>query len=199
MRGYSDRMTELVEALMKLPGIGRRSAERVLFHFLRSPQEEVAHLARLIGEVKTSTGFCRICHHLTDQETCHICRDPGRDAGVICVVEDPKDVIAIEQTGNYVGTYHVLLGTLSPLERIGPAEIEIQSLLDRLKKTSVREVILATNPNTEGEATALYIARLLKPFGAKISRLAYGISVGSMLEYTDQATLTRALEGRVPV
>jgi len=190
-------MSELVAALSKLPGIGRRSAERIVFYILKAKRDEVDHLASLLALVKENTHFCDICHNFSNEDVCHICRDPGRDKGLICVTEDPKDVVAVEKTGNYVGTYHVLLGSLSALEGIGPNELQIDGLVKRVKEGNVREVILATNPNTEGETTALYIAKILKPYRVKITRLAHGISVGSMLEYTDQATLGRALDGRI--
>lgn len=199
MRGYAEWMSKLVEALSKLPGIGRRSAERIVFYLLRTSREEVSTLAQLLQAVKANVSFCRICHNFSDGEICHLCSDAGRDPGLICVVEDPKDVIAVEKTGAYAGLYHVLLGSLSALEGIGPDEIQIADLLKRIKDSRVREIILATNPNTEGETTALYLAKVLKPFGIKTTRIARGIPVGSHLEYTDQATLSRALEGRLPV
>lgn len=198
MKGYADWMGQLIEALVRLPGIGRRSAERIVFHLLKDKRDEVRKLASLLLAVKENVFFCETCHNFADSKTCYICSDPGRDRGVICVVEDPKDVIAIEKTGTYVGIYHVLLGVLSALEGIGPDEIRIADLLKRIKEEKVREVILATNPNTEGETTALYLSKVLKPFHLKITRIARGIPVGSHIEYTDQATLSRALEGRVP-
>lgn len=198
MKGYADWMGQLIEVLVRLPGIGRRSAERIVFHLLRDKRDQVQKLASLLVSVKENVFFCETCHNFADSKICHICSDPGRDRGVICVVEDPKDVIAIEKTGTYVGVYHVLLGALSALEGIGPDEIRISDLLKRIKEGKVREVILATNPNTEGETTALYLSRVLKPLHVKITRIARGIPVGSHIEYTDQATLSRALEGRVP-
>lgn len=199
MKGYSEWMSQLISALSRFPGIGTRSAERILFYLLKAKPEEIHQLVQLLQRVKEKTNFCTQCHNFSDDTLCHICSDPGRDQGMICVVEDPKDIYALEKTGNYVGTYHVLLGALSALEGVGPDDIQIKSLIRRVKEGKVREIILATNPNTEGETTALYIARMLKPFKIKVSRLAHGISVGSMLEYTDQATLARALEGRVGV
>ena len=198
MKGYADWMSQLVEALVKLPGIGRRSAERIVFHLLKTQKAEVSKLSALLTAVKENVFFCELCHNFADQKHCYICSDPGRDRGLICVVEDPKDVIAIEKTGTYVGIYHVLLGVLSPLEGVGPDEIQIAGLLRRIKEEKVREVILATNPNTEGETTALYLSKILKPFNIKVTRIARGIPVGSHIEYTDQATLSRALEGRLP-
>jgi len=192
-------MTKLVESLSKLPGIGKRSAERIVFHLLKTRHEDAIALGTLILKLREGVIFCSVCHNFSDQKTCHICSDPGRDPGVICVVEDPKDVAAIEKTGEYGGVYHVLLGALSPLDGIGPDQICIQDLLERVKTKKTREVILATNPNTEGDTTALYLAKVLAPFKVKITRIARGIPVGSHIEYTDQATLSRALSGRQPV
>ncbi len=199
MKGYSDWMSQLIAALIRLPGIGRRSAERIVFYLLKTKQQEVTQLAALLNAVKEKTLFCETCHNFSDQKACHICSDPGRDHAVICVVEDPKDVIAIEKTGTFVGVYHILLGALSAIDGIGPGELQIQDLLKRVKDGNIREVILATNPNTEGETTALYLARVLKPFKIKVTRLARGIPVGSLVEFMDQATLSRAFEGRGPL
>ena len=197
-RGFSERMAKLIEALNKLPGIGQRSAERIVFYLLKSPLGETLELSDLLKEVRDNTRFCRECHNLSDAELCRICEDPSRDRGLLCVVEDPKDVVSIEKTGAYHGLYHVLLGKLSPLEGVGPEELRIQNLLRRVKQEKFREVILATNPNTEGEATAIYLSKVLKPLHVKVTRIARGIPVGSHIEYTDQATLSRALEGRLP-
>jgi recombination protein RecR len=199
MKGYADWMAQLVEGLTKLPGIGRRSAERIVFHLLKTNRQEVIKLAALMTSVKDNVFFCDICHNFANAKVCHICGDPGRDKGLICVVEDPKDVIAIEKTGSYAGVYHVLLGALSALDGVGPDEIQIADLLQRVKEGKVREVILATNPNTEGETTALYLSKILKEMKLKVSRIARGIPVGSHIEYADQATLSRALEGRLPL
>jgi len=198
MKKYADWMGALVEGLVKLPCIGRRSAERIVFYLLKTRKEEVLRLADLLKTVKENVFFCELCHNFSDHKICEICSDPGRDKGMICVVEDPKDVIAIEKTGTYVGVYHVLLGALSALDGIGPAEIQVQGLLDRIKSGKVREVILATNPNTEGETTALYIAKMMKPLKIKVTRIARGVPVGSNIEFVDQATLSRSLEGRLP-
>jgi recombination protein RecR len=198
MKAYSELMTKLIEALSKLPGIGKRSAERMVFYLLKTKKEEALTLGELIKQLRESVVFCSVCHNFSDQKLCHICSDPSRDQGLICVVEDPKDVAAIEKTGSHSGIYHVLLGALSPLDGIGPDQICIQDLLERVKQKKVREVILATNPNTEGDATALYLAKVLAPFKTKITRLARGIPVGSHIEYTDQATLARAMSGRHP-
>lgn len=189
-------MGKLVEALSKLPGIGKRSAERIVFHLLKTRREEALELGALIQKLREGVAFCSVCHNFSDQKICHICSDPGRDQGIICVVEDPKDVTAIEKTGEFGGVFHVLLGALSPLDGIGPDQICVQDLLERVKKTKIREVILATNPNTEGETTALYLAKVLTPLKVKITRIARGIPVGSHIEYTDQATLSRAMAGR---
>ncbi|MDP3921456.1 MAG: recombination mediator RecR [Candidatus Omnitrophota bacterium] len=197
MKAYADWMAQLIEAFIKFPGIGRRSAERIVFYLLKTKREEVSRLATLLGKVRDTVFFCDICHNFSDAKICHICSDPARDQGVICVVEDPKDVIAIDKTQEYVGVYHVLLGALSALDGIGPAEIQIQGLLTRVKTGKVREVIIATNSNTEGETTSLYLAKVLKPLGVKITRIARGIPVGSHIEFMDQATLSRALEDRV--
>ncbi len=198
MRAYSNLMTQLIEALSKLPGIGRRSAERIVFYLLKTRKDETLVLGELIRQLRESVTFCSVCHNFSDQKICHICSDPARDQGVICVVEDPKDVSAIEKTGEYAGVYHVLLGALSPLDGIGPEQIMVYDLLDRVKKKKIREIILATNPNTEGDTTALYLARVLAPLKVKVTRIARGIPVGSHIEYTDQATLSRALSGRQP-
>jgi recombination protein RecR len=198
MKGYADWMAQLIDALVKLPGIGRRSAERIVFHLLKTNRQEVSKLASLMTAVKENVYFCDICHNFANAKICYICADPGRDKGVICVVEDPKDVIAIEKTGSYAGVYHVLLGALSALEGIGPDEIQASDLLKRIREEKIREVILATNPNTEGETTALYLAKMMKEMNVKVTRIARGIPVGSHIEYTDQATLSRALEGRLP-
>lgn len=195
-RGYSERMAKLIEALNRLPGIGRRSAERIVFYLLKAPLEESLHLGELLKEVRGETRFCRRCHNLSDAETCRICDDPARDKGLLCVVEDPKDVVSMEKTGSYQGLYHVLLGRLAPLEGIGPEELRVGEFLKRVKQEKIREVILATNPNTDGEATALYLAEALKTCEVRVSRLARGIPVGSAIEFMDPATLQRSLEGR---
>lgn len=198
MKGYSEWMSALIEALIKLPGIGRRSAERIIFYFLKTKKSEVIRLAELLIAAKENIKFCETCNNFSAALHCEICDDAGRDRGLMCVVEDPKDVVAIEKSGSYSGVYHVLLGSLSALDGIGPAEIEIQKLLERLNKQKVREVIIATNPNTEGETTALYLSRILKPQKIKITRIARGVPVGSNIEFVDQATLSRAFEGRLP-
>lgn len=200
MKGYADWMGRLIEALSRFPGIGRKSAERIVFYLLKAKKEEITQLTALLSAVRDHVRFCEVCHNFSDTPACHICNDPGRDRGIICVVEDPKDVVAIEKTGTFVGVYHVLLGALSALDGIGPAEIQMQDLFTRLEKEPVRELILATNPNTEGETTALFIARAIKSRKKiKVTRIARGIPVGSQIEFADQATLSRSFEGRVPV
>ncbi|MCB9799965.1 MAG: recombination protein RecR [Candidatus Omnitrophica bacterium] len=199
MKAYPEPLDQLIAALSKLPSIGRASAERIAFYLLKQRKEDVGHLSQLIGNFKAQIFYADHCHCLSDSKQCHICTSPSRDRGIICVVESPKDVISIEKTGSYFGTYHVLLGSLSALEGIGPGDLKIEDLLERIRKDKVREIILALNPNTEGETTALYLARILATLPVKVTRIAHGIPVGSMVEYTDQATLSRALEGRLPV
>ena len=197
MTAYSDLMHRLVKELARLPGIGPKSAERIAFYLLKENEEYAKGLADLILKVKSQSFFCTHCHHLSESEICYICRDPVREARILCVVEDPKDVISFEKTGSYRGRYHVLLGALSPLDGIGPSELKIEDLLRRIREEKIEEVILATNSNMEGETTALYLLRVLKPLGIRVTRIARGLPVGSNIEYADQATLAQALEGRV--
>ncbi len=196
MNYYSTPIARLIEEFSKLPGIGRKTAQRLAFYVIAMPNEEVEILSEAILEAKTSVKYCSICANLTDQEVCNICKDKRRDPSVICVVEDPRDVVAMEKTKEFHGYYHVLQGVISPLEGVGPEEIRIKELLARLASDEVKEIILATNPNIEGEATAMYLAKLLKPMGINITRIAYGIPVGGDLEYADEITLSKALEGR---
>lgn len=196
MNYYSTPIARLIEEFSKLPGIGRKTAQRLAFYVIAMPNEEVEILSEAILEAKTSVRYCSICANLTDQEVCNICKDKRRDPSVICVVEDPRDVVAMEKTKEFHGYYHVLQGVISPLEGVGPEEIRIKELLARLASDEVKEIILATNPNIEGEATAMYLAKLLKPMGINITRIAYGIPVGGDLEYADEITLSKALEGR---
>lgn len=196
MNYYSTPIARLIDEFTKLPGIGRKTAQRLAFHVIGMPTEEAEMLSQAIIEAKRSIKYCNICTNLTDQETCNICRDKKRDPAIICVVEDPRDVVAMEKTKEFHGYYHVLHGVISPLEGIGPEEIRIKELLTRLTNNEVKEIVLATNPNIEGEATAMYLAKLLKPMGIKVSRIAYGIPVGGDLEYADEITLSKALEGR---
>ncbi|MDI6605491.1 recombination protein RecR [Aceticella autotrophica] len=196
MNYYSRSITKLIEELSRLPGIGSKTAQRLAFFIINMPQSDVISLAKSIIEAKENLKYCRICYNFTDSDICNICRDKTRDPSLICVVSDPKDVAAMEKTREYHGLYHVLHGVISPMDGIGPEDIKIKELLERLKKNEIKEVILATNLDIEGEATAMYIAKLIKPLGVKVTRIAYGVPVGGDLEYTDAVTLSRALEGR---
>ena len=196
MRYFPAALERLTEQFAKLPGIGGKTAQRLAFHVLSLPAEEAAEFASAITEAKKTVHLCPCCMNLTDRDLCPICEDPDRDRSVICVVADPKDVIAMERAREYNGLYHVLHGVISPLNHIGPDDIRIRELLSRVAHGDVREVIMATNPDTEGEATAMYLSRLLRPMELRVTRLAYGIPVGSQLEYADEVTLLRALEGR---
>ncbi|HWR98868.1 MAG TPA: recombination mediator RecR [Candidatus Methanoperedens sp.] len=194
--GYTRSTDRLVAELARLPGVGRRAAQTMVLDILRMPQEEAVRLARLILEVKKKTRACAACFNLTEDELCPVCADPGRDRGVVCVVEEPHDLAAIEKARTYRGLYHVLGGVLSPLEGIGPDELRIRELLGRLRGGTVREVLLATNPTLEGEATALYLGKQLKGLGVAVTRLARGVPVGGELEYLDEMTLAKAIENR---
>lgn len=196
MPAYSESLERLLKALARLPGLGARSSERILFHLLKASREEVEELATAIQEAKREARFCKVCGNFAERELCVICENPSRDARVICVVEDPKDVARLERTGRFNGVYHVLLGALSPLDDIGPKELRVNELFKRVERTSAREVILATNSNSEGEATAFYLAEVLKRKGVKTTRIARGIPMGGSLEFADEATLERALEDR---
>ena len=196
MAAYPPAVARLIEALERLPGIGPKTAQRLAFHLLKQPAASVRDLADALVEVKTRVVHCSACFNVTDLDPCRICGDPGRDAGLLCVVEEPNDLMAMERTGEYRGRYHVLLGALSPLDGIGPDEIKVRELLVRVEGNHVREVILATNPNVEGDATALYLSKLLRPLGLRVTRIARGLPVGGDLEYADEVTLSRALEGR---
>ncbi len=189
-------LTRLIEQFEKLPGVGRKGAQRLAFHVLGLPKEKAVDFANAILEAHEKIKKCSVCQNLTDAELCPVCMDGGRDRSVICVVEDPRDVIAFERTREYKGVYHVLHGLISPMEGIGPEQLTIKELISRLGDGEVKEVIMATNPTVEGEATAMYLARLIKPLNIKVTRLAYGIPVGGNLEYADEVTLYRALEGR---
>lgn len=195
-RYFPAALERLSEAFARLPGIGGKTAQRLAFHVLSLPDEEAEAFAQAILEAKKTVHTCPVCQNLTDGELCAICGDESRDQGVICVVAEPRDVIAMERAREYDGVYHVLHGVISPLNHVGPDDIRIRELLARVAKGGVREVIMATNPDTEGEATAMYLSRLLRPMEVKVTRLAYGIPVGSQLEYADEITLLRALEGR---
>ena len=196
MRYFPAALERLTEQFAKLPGIGGKTAQRLAFHLLSMPEEDAQEFADAIIEAKKSVHLCPCCQNLTDRDLCPICDDESRDHSLICVVADPKDVIAMERAREFTGVYHVLHGVISPLNHIGPDDICIRELLARVGKGDVREVIMATNPDTEGEATAMYISRLLRPMEVRVTRLAYGIPVGSQLEYADEVTLLRALEGR---
>ena len=197
MEYFPPALENLVEHFAKLPGIGRKTAQRLAFYVLSLPQEEADAFAQSITQAKTAIHCCPVCQNLTEGEgPCAVCASPKRDHSLICVVADPKDVVAMERSREYHGLYHVLHGVISPMNHVGPDDLHIKSLVERVAAGGVEEVIMATNPDTEGEATAMYLARLLKPFQVRVSRLAYGIPVGSYLEYADDATLMRALEGR---
>ena len=196
MSFFPSTLENLVEKFASLPGVGMKSAQRLAFHLLSLPDEEAIDFANTIIDAKKSVKCCSVCQNLTDAEVCSICSSDRRDERTVCVVADPKDVAAIERTREYNGLYHVLHGVISPLNHIGPDDIRIRELVDRVSEGGIDEIIMATNPDTEGEATAKYISRLLKPFGVKVTRLAYGIPVGASLEFADDATLLRAIEGR---
>jgi len=189
-------LTRLIEQLQRLPGIGRKSAQRLAFHVLKTPRENADRLCDAIRDVKDKVAYCSICHNVTDIDPCPICTDQARNRRLICVVEEPPNVMAIERSRDYNGVYHVLMGALSPLQGIGPDELRIKPLLGRIGEGGADEVILATNPNVEGEATAIYLARLLKPLGVRVTRIAMGVPVGSDLEYADDITMHKAMEGR---
>jgi len=196
MAYYPEPVARLIEALQRLPGIGPKTAQRLTFFLLKRPAEEVSALADSLVQLKALIVHCSVCFNVTQEDPCRICRDPRRDARVLCVVEEPNDLLALERTGELRGRYHVLLGALSPLDGIGPEDIKVRELLGRLEREPVEEIILATNPSVEGEATAIYLAKLLKPFAARITRIARGLPVGGDLEYADEVTLSKALEGR---
>ncbi|MDE2928002.1 MAG: recombination mediator RecR [Acidobacteriota bacterium] len=191
-----DPINRLVDELKRLPGIGPKSAQRLVFHLIRQPDSECNRLAQAIGELKRSLVFCAVCNHIGGTDPCSICKQVNRDRETICVVEEPFNVLSIEKTGQYRGLYHVLHGAISPINGIGPEDLKLRNLFERFRDGEVKEVIVATNPTTEGEATALYLSKLIKPLEIRVSRIALGIPIGSDLEYTDQLTLTRALSGR---
>ena len=190
-----ESLTRLIEELQRLPGIGPKGAQRLAFYILKTPREQADRLADAVREVKERVTYCSICSNITDRDPCGFCSDAGRDPHVICVVEEPQNVTAIERTREFKGLYHVLMGSISPLQGIGPDDLKIKSLLARVN-AGVSEIILATNPTVEGEATAIYLARLLKPLGVRVTRIATGVPVGSDLEYADEITVHKALEGR---
>lgn len=193
---YAGPVQDLIDELGRLPGIGPKSAQRIAFHLLKVPKDDAVRLARSITEAKERVSWCDRCFNLADAELCGICSDDRRDATLLCVVEEPKDLVAVEKTGEYRGRYHVLQGAISPIEGIGPDQLRVKELLSRLEPEGIAEVILCTNPNIEGEATAMYLSRLLGPLGISVTRIASGLPVGGDLEYADELTLGRALEGR---
>ena len=191
-----DPLSKLIEQLQRLPGIGAKSAQRLAYHILKTPREEVERLAEAMHDVKERITYCSTCSNITDVDPCFFCTSPSRDHRLICVVEEPENVNGVEKTRQYNGVYHVLMGALSPLHGVGPDDLKVKDLLARVADGAVQEVILATNPNVEGEATAIYLAKLLKPLGVKVTRIAMGVPVGSDLEYADDVTMQRAMEGR---
>ncbi|EQK49303.1 MULTISPECIES: recombination mediator RecR [Paraclostridium] len=196
MQTYSGPISRLIEEFSKLPGVGRKTAQRLAFHVINMNMNDVEALSKAIVEAKKEIKYCSICYNITDKDPCSMCSNKNRDSGIICVVEDPRDVAAMEKTKEFHGQYHVLNGVISPMDGIGPDMIRVKELIQRLGNQEVREVIMATNPTIEGEATAMYIARLLKPMGIKVTRIAHGLPVGGDLEYADEVTITKALEGR---
>ncbi len=193
---YAEPVARLIEEFGKLPGIGPKTAQRLAFHLLNRDPGESRELARAIVDAREKIRYCSVCSNLTVNDPCNTCRDESRNRSVICVVEEPRDVVAVERTREFKGLYHVLQGTISPMEGVGPDELKIKELLARLQDSAVREIIVATNPNIEGEATAMYLARLIKPLGIKVTRIAHGLPVGGDLEYADEVTLSKAFEGR---
>ena len=196
MAHFPEPVARLIEALQKLPGVGPKSAQRMTFFLLKRPADEVGELSAALTALKTRIVHCSRCFNVTEEDPCRICGDPARDARSLCVVEEPNDLLAVERTGEFKGRYHVLMGALSPLDGIGPEDIRVRELLHRLDGEGLDEVILATNPSVEGEATAIYLAKLLKPLGLRVTRIARGLPVGGDLEYADEVTLSKALEGR---
>ncbi|UBH13096.1 recombination mediator RecR [Macrococcus armenti] len=196
---YPAPISKLIDSFMKLPGIGPKTASRLAFHVLDMKEDDVVGFAKALVDVKRELTYCSVCGHITDTDPCYICEDKSRDQSIICVVEETKDVIAMEKMREYKGLYHVLHGAISPMEGVGPEDINVPSLLTRLRDENVQELILATNPNIEGESTAMYIARLVKPIGIKVTRLAHGLPVGGDLEYADEVTLSKAISGRTEI
>mgnify|MGYP000995710424 FL=1 len=193
---YAEPVARLIAELAKLPGVGPKTAQRLAFHLIAQEKGEVHKLANALTEVKEKIRYCSQCFNITEDDPCRYCQNPSRDTSVLCVVEQPKDIVALERTREYRGRYHVLLGAISPMEGVGPNDIKLRELLSRLADDTVQEVIMATSPTVEGEATAMYAARLVKPLGVKVSRIAHGLPVGGNLEYVDEITLAKALEGR---
>jgi recombination protein RecR len=193
---YPEPISKLIDSFMKLPGIGPKTAQRLAFYVLNMKEDDVVNFSRSLMEVKRDLQFCSVCGHITDIDPCYICQDKNRDRSIVCVVQDTKDVIAMEKMREYRGMYHVLHGAISPMDGIGPEDINVATLIERLKDDQIKEIILATNPNIEGESTAMYISRLVKPIGVKITRLAHGLPVGGDLDYADEVTLSKAIEYR---
>ena len=196
MPDFAEPLARLIDALKHLPGIGQKSAQRIAFHVLRAGREDAEHLAQALLDVKDKLGLCRLCNNISESDLCLYCRDAGRDPKVVCVVEEPTNIVGIETTRQYEGRYHVLHGALSPLRGIGPESLKIKGLVERIGQGEIQEVIVATNPTVEGEATAVYLARLLKPLGVKVTRIGMGVPVGSDLEFADEVTISKAMEGR---
>jgi recombination protein RecR len=193
---YTEPVQDLIDELGRLPGVGPKSAQRIAFHLLKLSEQDAGRLAHAITEAKRRVRFCATCFNISESEQCELCTDPRRDSSIICVVEEPKDIVAVERTHEFRGRYHVLQGAINPIEGIGPDQLRVRELLERIRGDVVHEVILCTNPNIEGEATAMYLARLLEPVGISVTRIASGLPVGGDLEYADELTLGRALEGR---
>src|SRR5579862_7640668 len=196
MPDFAEPLARLITEFKRLPGVGQKSAQRIAFHLLRASREDAQHLSEAILDVKDKLGLCRVCNNISESDLCLYCRDLNRDSKVVCVVEEPHNIVGIETTRQYQGRYHVLQGALSPLRGIGPEALKIKSLVERIGQGEVQEVIIATNPTVEGEATAVYLARLLKPLGVKVSRIGMGVPVGSELEFADEVTISKAMEGR---
>jgi recombination protein RecR len=196
MPDFAEPLARLINEVKRLPGIGQKSAQRIAFHVLRARREDIERLTKALLDVKDHLGLCAVCNNITDSELCPFCQDESRDKSVICVVEEPPNILPIETTRMYTGVYHVLHGAISPLRGVGPEQLRIKSLLERLSKDEVKEIILATNPTVEGEATAVYLSRLLKPVGVRVTRIAMGLPVGSDLEFADEVTMLKSLENR---
>ncbi|PYV11424.1 MAG: recombination protein RecR [Acidobacteria bacterium] len=196
MKDYAEPLARLIDELKRLPGIGQKSAQRIAFHLERAAREEVERLAVALLELKDKIRLCSICNNLTEADPCEYCTDPSRDPTVICVVETPYNVVAVEKTREFRGLYHVLHGAISPLQGVGPDQLKLKNLIERLKSGKIKELIVATNPNVEGEATAVYLSKLIKPLGVRVTRIAMGIPVGSELEFADEVTMLKAIEGR---
>ena len=194
---YVSPLQNLIDEFRKLPGIGSKTAQRLAYHVLNLPDEKAFRFSEAIVEAKKKIIYCKVCQNFSDSDVCSVCANPGRDKSTICVVENPRDVIQMEKTNEFKGVYHILHGAISPMENIGPEDIRIKELMTRISQGEVREVIMATNPNLEGETTAMYISKLVKPFGIRVTRIAHGVPVGGELEYADEVTLTRALQGRI--